>query len=148
MVDFNMDDLEIDMSHDIKCVASVSYDRQKNEFKFSDGCQQEFGDNLAGMVQRQGKTVTRAQQKFNRNSNGGQKRSTASKAKARNTLKRISSEFEQTMLDRLCANELVGNKQIKQIGLRLADEFKRGNPAKHYQIKRRLQADVDNIYEC
>ena len=50
MVDFDIDALEIDMSHDIKCVASVSFDRQKNEFKFSDGCQQEFGDNLASMV--------------------------------------------------------------------------------------------------
>ena len=60
MVDFDIDALEIDMSHNIKCVASVSYDRQKNEFKFSDGCQQEFGDNLAGMMQKQGKTVSRA----------------------------------------------------------------------------------------
>ena len=52
------------------------------------------------------------------------------------------------MLDRLCASELVGNKQIKQIGLRLADEVKKGNPAKYYQVKRRLQADIDNMYEC
>ena len=52
------------------------------------------------------------------------------------------------MLDRLCASDLVGNKQIKQIGMRLAEEVKTGNPAKHYQVKRRLQANIDNIYEC
>ena len=60
MTDFDVDTLDIDMSHGIKCVASVSYDRMKNEFKFSDGCQQEFGDNLAGMMQKQGRTVSRA----------------------------------------------------------------------------------------
>ena len=27
MADFDVDSLQIDMSHDIKCVASVSYDR-------------------------------------------------------------------------------------------------------------------------
>ena len=60
MVNFDVDALDIDMSHQIKCVASVSYDRQKNEFKFSDGCKQEFGTSLAGMMQRQGRTVSRA----------------------------------------------------------------------------------------
>ena len=64
-------------------------------------------------------------------------------------VKRTSNEFDNdTMLDRLCASDLVGNKQIKQIGMRLADEVKTGNPAKHYQVKRRLQANIDNIYEC
>ena len=52
------------------------------------------------------------------------------------------------MLERLCANELMGKKQIKQIGLRLADELKNGNPAKYYTVKRKLQADTDNMYEC
>ena len=52
------------------------------------------------------------------------------------------------MLDRLCASELLGNKQIRRIGMRLADEVKNGNPGKHYQIKRRLHADIDNMYEC
>ena len=52
------------------------------------------------------------------------------------------------MLDRLCANDLVGNKQIKQIGRRLTDEVKNGNPAKHYTVKRKLQADIDNMYVC
>ena len=49
------------------------------------------------------------------------------------------------MLDRIDASGLLGNKQIKQIGMRLANEVKNGNPAKHYQVKRKLQ---DNIYEC
>ena len=40
MEDFDIEALDIDTSHQIKCVASVSFDRQKNEFKFSDGCQQ------------------------------------------------------------------------------------------------------------
>ena len=52
------------------------------------------------------------------------------------------------MLDRLCASELVGNEQIQRIGMRLADEVKNVNPAKHYQVKRRLHADIDNMYEC
>ena len=49
------------------------------------------------------------------------------------------------MLDRIDASDLLGNKQIKQIGKKLADEVKNGNPAKHYCVKRKLQ---DNIYEC
>ena len=50
MENFDVDASKIDMTHNIKCVASVSYDRQKNEFKFSDSCLKEFGDNLAVMV--------------------------------------------------------------------------------------------------
>ena len=49
------------------------------------------------------------------------------------------------MLDRIDASDLLGNKQIKRIGKKLADEVKNGNPAKHYSVKKKLQ---DNIYEC
>ena len=49
------------------------------------------------------------------------------------------------MLERLCASDLMGETQIKQIGARLGDQVKRENPAKHYKIEKKIRG---NIYEC
>jgi len=54
MEDFDIDSLEIDPTNNIVCVASVSFDRQRNEFKFSEGFKQQFGANSDAMMQKQG----------------------------------------------------------------------------------------------
>ena len=68
MEDFDFDSLEIspeeDNSSNFKLVASVSYDRKKNAFHYSKGFEKHFGASAHQMMQKQGKTAHRAQQKF------------------------------------------------------------------------------------
>ena len=51
MKDFDVDDLDIDTdanSHNIVCVASVSFDRQKRQFKYDGNHEEVFGKEAAG----------------------------------------------------------------------------------------------------
>lgn len=68
MENFDFDSIEITPEEpntsNFKLVASVSYDRQKNAFHFSKGFEKHFGANAPQMMQKQGRTAHRAQQKF------------------------------------------------------------------------------------
>ena len=65
MIDFDVDALEIDTSSTIKLVASVSFDKNKKQFKYSEGFKETFGANADLMMQRQGNTQARAIQRWN-----------------------------------------------------------------------------------
>ena len=65
MNDFNDDDYEIDTSSTIKLVASVSFDRQKRQFKYSDGLDLVFGKEQADLMKmKQGTRSQHAVTKF------------------------------------------------------------------------------------
>ena len=68
MEDVDIDKMDIETntdSHSIQCVASVSYDRQKKQFKYAGDHAQVFGKEKAEEMQaKQGKAIGAADNRF------------------------------------------------------------------------------------